>query len=71
MRLLVLEDQRIVNLDLVSIVEMDHRKKTATIWDSGVRTHSDSHILYRYYAAQEKIQLPPEEEEIQVGRTEA
>ncbi len=69
MRLLVLEDQRIVNLDLISIIEMDHRRKTATIWDSGVRTHSDSHILYRFYAAQEKTVLP--EEEIQPGRTAA
>lgn len=62
MRLLELEGHLIVNLDLVSIVEMDHRKKVATIWDSGVRTHSDSHILYRFFNEAEKVKLAPEEE---------
>jgi hypothetical protein len=64
---LELEDGRIVNVELITVLEMDHRRKNATVWDAGVRTISDSHILYRYFAAQQKITLPPEEDSVQAG----
>ncbi len=67
MKLLELEDHRLLNVELVTVVQMNHRYKVASVWDAGVVTVADSHILYRYYLSLEKIEMPAEEVAVQAG----
>lgn len=61
---LLIEGHRLLNLDLVSMVEMNNRTKTATVWERGVNVASDSRIVYRHFSNEESVQvleLPAEE----------
>ena len=68
-----IEGHRIVNLDLVEIMELHHTRKTATVWNCGVNVAADSHVLYRYFtemlAPADVVNLP--EEKIQAGQSAA
>jgi len=61
------EGHKILNLDLVEVVEMNHRTKKATAWNAGVNIVVDSSILYRLYKTVRLLDVPPEEK-IQVGQ---
>lgn len=52
---LMLENGTVVNLDLVSRVELNHQKREAHLINQGVNEHTDSHIAYEYFMTHESI----------------
>lgn len=60
---LLIEGDRLINLDQVKIVELNHSRKTASVlMGMGTAAH-DSYVLYRYYSKLELEDAPPEEKE--------
>lgn len=55
------EGEKLVNLELVEVVELYHSKKTASAYCGGAVTVPDSHILYLYYTTKVEIEPTPEE----------
>lgn len=49
------EGERIVNVELIDMVEFKHSKKQATLWSAGVPVLSDSELAYVYFADNEDI----------------
>lgn len=49
MKYLRLEDNRLLNVELISIVEPHPRSKTASVWDGGVNVVSESSVVYRFF----------------------
>lgn len=58
--------ERLLNLDLVEVVEMDRNRKSATIYNKGSIVVADSAILYRYYSSLD-LEAAPQEEPKSVG----
>ena len=52
---LEIEGDKLLNIDLVDVVELNHQKMSATLWSGGVNVSSESKIAYRYF-----MQLPAE-----------
>ena len=50
MQFLRIEADRMVNLELVDIVELKHNKQVASLWTGGVIQVPDSAICYAYFA---------------------
>lgn len=57
------EGEKLVNLDLVEVVELYHSKKLASAYCGGAVTVPDSHILYLYYTGLELAPRPEEPKE--------
>ncbi len=53
---LMLENGTLVNLELVSRVELNHHKGEATLINQGVNEHTDSRVAYEHFMGHESIQ---------------
>jgi hypothetical protein len=53
---LMLENGTLVNLELVSRVELNHQKREATLINQGVNEHTDSRIAYEHFMGHESIE---------------
>lgn len=52
---LQVENGSIINLDLISRVEMNHRKREATLYEAGIVAASDSVIAYEHFAHSDSV----------------
>ena len=57
------EGERLVNLDLVEVVELYHSKRLASAYCGGAVTVPDSHILYLHFTGIELEKTPEEPKE--------
>ena len=80
---LKIEGGAIINIDLISRVDINDMKKVATVWDSGIVLCHDSKIVYDFFQQErifDKVDVAPEpeakpeapvEEPVQVGQEPA
>ena len=52
---LMLENGTLVNMELVSRVELNHQKREATLINQGVNEHTDSRMAYDHFMTHESI----------------
>lgn len=59
--------ERLLNLDLVEVVEMDIRRKVASVFNGRSIIAGDSAILYRYYSDVKLEEVPEEPVKVEAG----